>query len=177
MYNNPYWASWAAPYIAAPQFAPQQPVYSPPAVQQPTQTIQQQTVQTTPIQQTPTVSSVWNWKVTDNYQSMLMESIPFDGTPVLFMMKNESTFYVVSMVDGKKMINGFSFIPLGNGNESNVEKTLTPEEQNEQRLTKLETGMATIVEQLNKLVEGRHENESSVKSSERSKTKQPSTSQ
>ena len=179
MYNNPYWASWAAPYIAAPQFAPQQPVYSPqPVVQQPAQPVQQQTVQTTPIQQvSTTTSSVWNWKVTDNYQNMLMESVPFDGTPVLFMMKNESTFYVVSMVDGKKMINGFSFIPLGNNEESSGEKVLTPEEQNEQRLMKLETGMATIVEQLNKLVEGRHENESNIKSSERSKAKQQNTSQ
>lgn len=176
MYNNPYWASWAAPYVT-PQFAPQQ-VYSPqPVVQQPPQPVQQ-TVQNTPIQQVSTTTSpVWNWKVTDNYQNMLMESVPFDGTPVLFMMKNESTFYVVSMVDGKKMINGFSFIPLGNNEESSGEKVLTPEEQNEQRLMKLETGMATIVEQLNKLVEGRHENEPNIKSSERTKAKQQNTSQ
>ena len=170
MYNNPYWASWAAPYIA-PQFTPQQ-MYPQPVVQQPTQPIQQQVVQTNPIQQTSTVSSVWNWKVTDNYQSMLMESVPFDGTPVLFMMKNESVFYVVSMVDGKKMINGFSFIPLGNAENSNIEKNLTPEEQNEQRLANLETGMASIIEQLNKLVEVKQDNESNTKSSEKSKSKQ-----
>lgn len=170
MYNNPYWASWAAPYIA-PQFAPQQ-MYPQSVVQQPTQPVQQQTVQSTPIQQTSAVSSVWNWKVTDSYQSMLMESVPFDGTPVLFMMKNESVFYVVSMVDGKKMINGFSFIPLGNTENSNVEKILTPEEQNEQRLTNLETGMASILEQLNKLVEVKQDNESNTKSNEKSKSKQ-----
>lgn len=168
MYNNPYWASWAAPYIA-PQFAPQQ-VYPQTIVQQPTQPQNiQQPVQNTQVQQTPAISLIWNWKVTDNYQSMLMESVPYDGTPVLFMMKNESIFYVVSMVDGKKMINGFSFVPLGNNNESSVEKVLTPEEQNEQRLTKLETGMASILEQLNKLVEVKQDNEPNTKSSEKSK--------
>lgn len=172
---NPYWASWAAPYIT-PQFAPQQ-VYSPqPVVQQPAQPVQQ-TVQSTPIQQvSTTTSSVWNWKVTDNYQNMLMESVPFDGTPVLFMMKNESVFYVVSMVDGKKMINGFSFVPLGNTEESSNEKVLTPEEQNEQRLANLETGMASIIEQLNKLVEVKQDNESNTKSNEKSKSKQQNSS-
>lgn len=171
MYNNPYWASWAAPYIA-PQFAPQQ-MYPQTVVQQPVQPQPvQQSAQNIPAQQTPVVSSIWNWKVAENYQSMLMESVPFDGTPVLFMMKNESVFYVVSMVDGKKMINGFSFIPLGNVEESNNEKVLTPEEQNEQRLANLETGMASIIEQLNKLVEVKQENESNTKSNEKSKSKQ-----
>lgn len=173
MYNNPYWASWAAPYIA-PQFAPQQ-VYSQPVVQQPVQSQPvQQSTQNISIPQTSVVSSTWNWKVADSYQSMLMESVPFDGTPVLFMMKNESVFYVVSMVDGKKMINGFSFMPLGNVEDSNGEKVLTPEEQNEQRLTNLETGMASILEQLNKLVEVKQDNESNTKSNEKSKNKQQS---
>lgn len=172
MYNNPYWASWATPYV--PQFVPQQLVQQQPAVPQ-IQPVSQPTTQVA--QQTPVATGTWNWKVTDSYQSMLMESVPFDGTPVLFMMKNESVFYVVSMVDGKKMINGFSFIPLGNSESSNTEKVLTPEEQNEQRLVNLEAGMANILEQLNKLTEVK-DSESNSRSNEKTKsTRQSSTTQ
>lgn len=161
MFNNPYWASWGTPYLAAPQqFVPQpvvtttQPVVpqvqQPP--QQPVQVQPQQPVQQTVPQQSTAFPTTWNWKVTDSYQHMLMESVPFDGTPVLFMLKNESVFYIVSMVDGKKMVNGYSFNPLDT-NATAVEPQLTPEEQNEQRFNKLETGMAAIAEQLSKLVE------------------------
>lgn len=173
MYNNPYWASWAAPYIA-PQFAPQQFVQQQQPVVPQVQQVQQPTPQVP--QPSPVATGTWNWKVTDNYQNMLMESVPFDGTPVLFMMKNESVFYVVSMVDGKKMINGFSFIPLGNSENSNTEKVLTPEEQNEQRLANLELGMANILEQLSKLAEVK-DSESNSKSVEKTKSTRQSNSQ
>lgn len=160
MMNNPYmlpgWSYATVPQInpmMAPQVIPQpimpQQIQQPAAVQ-PAQNVQPQQP-STPVQ--PVVpSSVWNWKVANSYQSMLMESVPFDGTPVLFMMQNESVFYIVSMVDGKKMINGYSFAPLDNS-VTEKEQPLTPEEQNEQRFSKLENSMAAIAEQLNKLVE------------------------
>lgn len=170
MYNNPYWAAWGNPYLAGVQSFSPQPIVTPsqPVVNQPPPQPPQQPVQTPvqqPIQQNSTYPATWNWKVTDSYQHMLMESVPFDGTPVLFMLKNESIFYVVSMVDGKKMVNGYSFSPLDT-NSTAPEAQLTPEEQNEQRFAKLETGMTAIIEQLNKLVEGKT-NESNSNSSEK----------
>lgn len=173
MYNNPFaWSSVPSvpisPFISPyPQQVIQQPVV--PQVQP----VQQANTQIP--QQTPVVTGTWNWKVTDNYQSMLLESIPFDGTPVLFMMKNDSIFYVVSMVDGKKMINGFSFNPLGDSADTS-ERVLTPEEQNEQRFSNLENSIANIMEQLNKLVEVK-ENEPNTKSSEKTKSTRQSATQ
>ena len=141
---------------------------------QPTQTIQPQPIQpptqqqpTPPPQPQPTIQqptttptmapTTWNWKAVANYQSMLMESIPFDGAPVLFMVQNEPVFYVVRMEDGRKMINGFTFTPLDNPEEvAPTPVPETPETQLENRLTGLENNMNSIMIQLQKLVEGNH---------------------
>ena len=175
MMNNPYWNFATVPmnpYIATP-VVPQQIIPQP--VQQPQQPQPQPIQQVTP-QQNPvapaTIPTVWNWKVTDSYQHMLMESVPFDGTPVLFMLKNESIFYIVSMVDGKKMVNGYSFVPLDNIPAESSQQ-LTPEEQTEQRLTTIESGMATLMEQINKLVEVQQVHESNIEPAEKAITRQP----
>lgn len=168
MFNNPYWNNFAAvpmnPYVAPQPLLPQP---QQPMVSQPQQ-------QPAPVQPSPApVATTWNWKVTDSYQHMLMESVPFDGTPVLFMLKNESVFYVVSMVDGKKMVNGYSFTPLDTA-ATTSEPQLTPEEQTEQRFAKLETGMAAIAEQLSKLVEVRqHESNTGTAEKTTEITRQP----
>ena len=164
MYGNPYWSA----------MMPMMPQYMQPPVQQP-QVIQQNTQQ--PIQQTlpqaqtqtqqiPSNSNTWNWKVVANYQAMLMESIPFDGTPVLFMLQNESTFYVVNMVDGHKMVNGYSFIPLDQGKTTTDQKKVATISDNttEDRISKLEENVTTLIGQLNKLVGGQN-NESNNDSS------------
>lgn len=179
MLSNPYWNfTTVTPFMPAPMMPQQmvvpqqQPIPQPPPqpVQQQPMTAQQQTAITSPL------PNIWSWKVTDSYQHMLMESVPFDGTPVLFMLKNESIFYIVSMVDGKKMVNGYSFSPLDTASPGNVEPQLTPEEQTEQRFSKIETGMAAIVEQLNKLVEGQqHHEPDNVVTKEASVTRQPIT--
>jgi len=134
MMNNPYWNFATVPmnpFMAAP-VVPQQVIPQPiqqTTQQPPPQSIQQVTQQQSPV--TPAIPTVWNWKVTDSYQHMLMESVPFDGTPVLFMLKNESVFYIVSMIDGKKMVNGYSFVPLDNIPAESSTQQLTPEEQTE----------------------------------------------
>ena len=94
MMNNPYWnfATMSVnPFVTAPVIP--QPVVTPQPIQQqpPPQPIQQP-VNPQPAPVTPALPSIWNWKVTDSYQHMLMESVPFDGTTVLFMLKNESVF-------------------------------------------------------------------------------------
>lgn len=143
MFNNPYWAPTAMinpfPYPMIPQPLPQQ------------QQAQPQPTQTTSPQPSP---SIWNWKAVSSYQSMLMESVPFDGSPVLFMIQNEPIFYVVRMEEGKKMINGFTFTPLDNPEPLPPDDP--PEVQIENRLTGLENNMNSIMIQLQKLVEVRH---------------------
>ena len=157
MFNNPYWAP-ATPSMMTTFPYPVIPTQPPPVVQQ-TQPVQQsqpapqQTLQPTPVS--------WNWKAVANYQSMLMESVPFDGAPVLFMLQNEPVFYVVRMEEGRKMVNGFTFTPLDNPEEqapSSAAATVpqTPEAQLESRLTGLENNMNSIMTQLQKLVEGNH---------------------
>ena len=159
MYGSPYWSSMIPmmPQYIQPQIQPQQPIQ--PQIPQTQQPIQQPVQQQQSIPQAqPQISSTpntWNWKVVANYQAMLMESIPFDGTPVLFMLQNESTFYVVNMVDGHKMVNGYSFVPLDQGKQgtTNIQSESKPS-TTEDRIAKLETNITTIMGQLNKLVGG-----------------------
>lgn len=153
---NPYWAPqiMGNPYLppmVVPQQTPMPPV--------------QNTIQVQQRQPEPTLNSpqVWNWKVVKDYQSMIQESIPFDGTPVLFMMNDSSTFYIVHMVDGKKMVNGYGFAPLEQKTEPPV---ATPEEKTEQRISTLENNLTTISEQIEKLL-GVIKNESNPQSTER----------
>ena len=153
MYNNPYWVPQLVnPYLMPQPAQPIQPIQPP---QQPT--IQSQSsIQQTPPQTPPVPPTTWNWKAVANYQSMLMESIPFDGAPILFMVQNEPVFYIVRMEDGRKMINGFTFTPLDNPEEIVPEEPEKPEVQLENRLTGLENNMNSIMIQLQKLVEGNH---------------------
>ena len=151
MYNNPYWAPQAPMMSAFP--------YLTPVVQQPQPIMPQPTNNPPPSNPAPAPStptalpSTWNWKAVANYQSMLMESVPFDGSPVLFMIQNEPVFYVVRMEEGRKMINGFTFTPLDNPEEPEVVPE-TPEEQLENRLVGLERNMSSIMTQLERLVGG-----------------------
>ena len=156
MFNNPYWVPQTTLVNPFPYVMPQpaQPI-------QPPQQIQPTPPQPTPPPTPPSPQTItptnWNWKAVANYQSMLMESIPFDGAPVLFMVQNEPVFYVVRMEDGRKMINGFTFTPLDNPEEPTPAPVPeTPEAQLENRLTGLENNMNSIMIQLQKLVEGNH---------------------
>ena len=146
MYSSPYWAPqlMGNPYLPT-MMIPQQ--VSPPPVQN---TIQVQQRSPEPALSTP---QIWNWKVVRDYQSMIQESIPFDGTPVLFMMNDSSTFYIVHMVDGKKMVNGYEFSPLEQKVDTVPQPVITPEEKTEQRLSALEGNINSISDQLGKLLE------------------------
>lgn len=164
--NNPYWPqSIVQPIMSMPMVTtPVVPQTIPQPIQQPAP--QQSVSQPTPPQSTVQnmMAAVWTWKAVPDYQSMLKESVPFDGTPVLFMMQNESVFYVVSMENGRKMINGYSFQPLDNITQQEVVQS--PEEQ---RFSKIEASMALIAEQLNRLVgvqnESNNENAETVQRS------------
>lgn len=149
------------PYYPQSIISPMLPMMTPMVTQAIPQPLQQPQQPAPPTPQ-PTIGitpTTWSWKAVPDYPSMLKESVPLDGTPVLFMMQNESIFYVVTMENGKKMINGYSFQPLDN---VVAEVTQTPEEQ---RFSKLETSIALISEQLNRLV-GAQQNESNIENAE-----------
>lgn len=137
--NNPYWSQMM------PSIMPVAPAMVPQILPQPLQQTQpQQVTPQSPQQPVNPVPTTWTWKAVQDYQSMLKEAVPFDGTPVLFMLQNESVFYVVTMENGRKMVNGYSFHPL---DKTNFDQE-TPEEK---RFSKLEASVALIVDQLNRL--------------------------
>lgn len=157
-----YGQYWMPQVIGNPYLPPVVPTQqvAPPAQN----TIQVQ--QPKPVEQ-PIVQQTWNWRVVKDYQSMIQESVPFDGTPVLFMMSDSSTFYIVNMVDGKKMVNGYEFSPLDKAEEIQPPVS-TPEEKTEQRLLSLENNINLIAEQLGKLlgVKGDESNTQAIESTE-----------
>ena len=158
---NPYWMPQT---LLSPQnlMTPYTQVIQP----QPAQMIPpvQNTIQVQqPKQPEPVIGqAIWNWKVVKDYQSMIQEPVPFDGTPVLFMMQDSSTFYIVNMMDGKKMVNGYEFSPLSNTDSVEQEETqLTAEEMVDQRFSQIENNLAILTEQIQKLV-GVRDNESNT---------------
>ena len=80
-----------------------------------------------------------------NYNEVQAMPIPADGTLSLFMINNEPTMYIVSLVNGQKNIQGYRFEPLP-----------TAQEATENRLARLETMLAALI--------GGKQNESNNKS-------------
>lgn len=56
------------------------------------------------------LSNRWAW--VKSYQDVQATPIPADGTPTLFMLENEPTFYLVSMENGQRVISGYRFAAL-----------------------------------------------------------------
>lgn len=142
MFGNPY-----PQYYYTPQIPQVQPLLSQP-YQTYNQTYQQNQQPNQISQPTqPNVTLPWQWKAVSSYQDVTMENVPMDGTPILCMLQNEATFYIVRMVDGRKMINGFQFTPI------EVANTVEPEQTVESRLDKVEKSISMLVGNINKLLE------------------------
>lgn len=60
------------------------------------------------------LSNRWAW--VKSYQDVQATPIPADGTPTLFMLENEPTFYLVSMENGQRVISGYRFAALTKDN-------------------------------------------------------------
>lgn len=69
-----------------------------------------------------------------NYNEVQSMPIPADGMITLFMIANEPTMYMVSLVNGQKNIQGYRFEPLP-----------TAQEATENRLARLENMLATLI--------------------------------
>lgn len=75
------------------------------------------------------------WQEISNYQEMQTMPLPFDGTPILFMLANEPVIYMASMQNGQKCVSGFRLEPISidesqtQGQPSNVDQRLASLEE------------------------------------------------
>ena len=78
------------------------------------------------------------WQEIGSYQEMQTIPLPFDGTPILFMLANEPVVYMASMQNGQKCVSGFRLEPIsideGQRQTSSVEQRLSSLEGQIQKL-------------------------------------------
>ena len=69
------------------------------------------------------------WQEIGSYQEMQAIPLPFDGTPILFVLANEPVVYMASMQNGQKCVSGFRLEPIsideGQRQTSSVEQRLS----------------------------------------------------
>ena len=92
------------------------------------------------------------WQEIGSYQEMQAIPLPFDGTPILFILANEPVVYMASMQNGQKCVSGFRLEPIS------IDEGRQQSSSVEQRLSSLE---GQIQKLLNALGEG-VENESNI---------------
>lgn len=106
----------------------------------------------------PAPPNTGRWVVVKSYQDAIRVTSSIDGTPTICMMEDDSVFYVVRNVDGRKEIGGFKYIPLtGNNNVESVQQSAPmvqqqqpiqqqPVQQNdwESRISRMEKSVADI---------------------------------
>lgn len=56
------------------------------------------------------------WVIVKSYQDAVRVTSSIDGTPTICMLEDDSVFYVIRNVDGRKEIGGFKYIPLTGNN-------------------------------------------------------------
>ena len=88
------------------------------------------------------------WQEIGSYQEMQSLPLPFDGTPLLFMLTNEPVIYMASMQNGQRCVSGFRLEPLGVDSTQQAVETVIP--TTEKRLAALESQMQKLFEALQK---------------------------
>lgn len=97
------------------------------------------------IPSTPSYSPpMGRWAMVSSLSEVQTIPIPADGSQMLFMLKDDPVLYMVSMVDGQRMIQGFTIAPLVMDSVP-VQKT---ENTLENRMSKLESSIAQLMEAL-----------------------------
>lgn len=84
---------------------------------------------------------IGRWLMAKDYTEVQNTPIPADGTQTMFMLENEPVFYVVAMMNGQKMVQGYCFTSL------NTEPVAQPQKKVltvEDRLTNLEKMMSQL---------------------------------
>lgn len=108
-----------------PQPMPMQPM-------QPMQTMQ-------PIQQPQVRRPAGGWLTAKDYNEVQGMPIPADGTQTLVMLENEPIFYVLQMLNGMKVVQGYTFAVMQN--QQNVAPKVTMED----RLAKIENVLKDLM--------------------------------
>lgn len=88
----------------------------------------------------------------NSYQEIQSAPVPMDGTQTVFMLTTEPIFYVVSIINGQKFIQGYTFTELTAENRPKSPPTV------EDRLSILESNIAKITS----ILEGGKGNESNI---------------
>lgn len=95
------------------------------------------------------------WIMVNSFSEIQSAPVPMDGSQTIFMLANEPIFYVVSIVNGQKMLQPYTFTALTQENRPTPPATL------EDRMDNLEQNVAKISE----LLERSKQNESNIQSS------------
>ena len=96
--------------------------------------------------------NVGRWIMANSFDEIQSAPVPMDGSQTMFMLTNEPIFYIVSFVNGQKMISGYTFTPLTAENQPKRQMTT------EERLSVVEENIAKIAA----LLEGAKSNESDI---------------
>ena len=96
--------------------------------------------------------NVGRWIMENSFDEIQSAPVPMDGSQTMFMLTNEPIFYIVSFVNGQKMISGYTFTPLTAENQPKRQMTT------EERLSVVEENIAKIAA----LLEGAKSNESDI---------------
>ena len=96
--------------------------------------------------------SMCRWLMANNFDEIKSAPVPMDGSQTMFMLTNEPIFYIVSFVNGQKMISGYTFAPLTAENQPKRQMTT------EERLNAVEENIAKIAA----LLEGVKKNEPDI---------------
>ena len=94
------------------------------------------------------------WIMANSFAEIQSAPVPMDGSQTIFMLSNEPIFYVVSIMNGQKMLQGYTFTALTQENRPTPPATL------EDRMTSLEQNMTRIAEML----ERSNQHESNIQS-------------
>lgn len=82
--------------------------------------------------------SMCRWLMANNFDEIKSAPVPMDGSQTMFMLTSEPIFYIVSFVNGQKMISGYTFAPLTADNQPKRQMTT------EERLSVVEDSIAKI---------------------------------
>ena len=81
---------------------------------------------------------IGRWLVANNYNEIQGAPVPMDGSQTMFMLQNEPIFYIVSIMNGQKMIQGYTFSALTPENMPKQPPSI------EDRMARLEAMIASL---------------------------------
>ena len=90
----------------------------------------------------PPQPTTGRWVMVNSFSEIQNALVPIDGTQTLFMLTNEPIFYIVTMVNGQKMLQGYTFTALTQENAPAPAATM------EDRMTNVEACLVKMTQLL-----------------------------